>query len=455
MNVIKVPPQPITGGLVFQYIGLHHSAQIGDYLEFYQPIDSKGRYLPYDELRFRVPKPLSPALAWEVVKLSRQQQYTYLLPLGDQGQLCPFVLTPTLQKAISFTDRNTTSAAVEWMTSKIGEEQHMKYLLNDLVEDEAISSSQLEGAATTTLVAKDMLKRQRKARTADEKMILGNFAMMRFAWENRGQPLSLDLITELHCVGVEGIEDENYTPGVFRQTDDVAVVGQDGEVVHQPPSAEGINARLERLCDWINTCHDNANTQEYVHPLVKAMALHFAIGFEHPFRDGNGRVARALFYWFMFKSDFAAFRYISISVLLKNAAVKYGKSYLYTETDQMDLTYFFDYQGSVVLKAIEQFTEAYKKSLHDLESFNRLLWESGLVGKMSDKQKTVFHVARSKLHANFTASNVKENLKCSYNTANDVLKGLVELNLFSKEKQGKEWVYNMLATDTIRRHWGR
>ncbi|WOG25892.1 hypothetical protein [Endozoicomonas sp. 8E] len=51
------------------------------------------------------------------------------------------------------------------MISKVGEEQYIEYLLNDLIEDEAISSSQLEGAATTTLVAKDMLKRKRKPRT--------------------------------------------------------------------------------------------------------------------------------------------------------------------------------------------------------------------------------------------------------------------------------------------------
>ncbi len=55
------------------------------------------------------------------------------------------------------------------MCNKIGEQKHLDYLLNDLIEDEAISSSQLEGAATTTKVAKDMLKRERKPRSIDEK----------------------------------------------------------------------------------------------------------------------------------------------------------------------------------------------------------------------------------------------------------------------------------------------
>lgn len=85
------------------------------------------------------------------------------------------------------------------------------------------------------------------------------------------------------------------------------------------------------------------------------MTLHFAMGYEHPFRDGNGRVARVLFYWFMFKHEFAAFRYIAISLLLRNAPVKYGRSYLHTEADELDLTYFIEFQCAVILRAVVGF----------------------------------------------------------------------------------------------------
>ena len=51
---------------------------------------------------------------------------------------------------------------------------------------------------------------------------------------------------------------------------------------------------------------------------------------EHPFRDGNGRTSRALFYWYMLKSGYDVFKYISISRLLHAAPVKYAASYQYT-----------------------------------------------------------------------------------------------------------------------------
>ncbi|MFU2327561.1 Fic family protein [Pseudomonas sp. NFX98] len=179
----------------------------------------------------------------------------------------------------------------------------------------------------------------------------------------------------------------------------------------------------------------------YLHPLIKGIALHFALGYEHPFRDGNGRVARALFYWFMFKNDYSAFRYIAISVLLRNAPVKYGRSYLDTEADDLDLTYFIDFQCSVVLRAVGSFTEAYRKSLIDAQQFDCWLQESGFLEQLTEKQRALYQVAKSGMAKEFTAGNVKENLGCSYNTASATLNGLVELKLFEKRRMGRECVY--------------
>ncbi len=452
MSKVALPPKN-TIRAPFEHIAKECPEKIEQYLELFSPVDAKGRYLHFDELRYRLPKGIEPVLAWSIVKLARFKHISTLISLGSPPKPCGFALTPTIQKAISETDRNATSAALEWMTSKIGETKHFEYLLHDLVEDEAISSSQLEGAATTTRVAKDLLKRQRKPRTPDEKMILGNFKMMKFAWDKRHDDLSASLIADLHKIGVEGIDDEKYRPGSFRNTDDVVVVDAEGDTVHVPPAAEGLKRRLKSIAEWANTCHHDIDNKNYVHPLVKAMCLHFAIGYEHPFYDGNGRVARALFYWYMFKNDFAAFRYIAISVLLKAAPIKYGKSYLHTETDEMDLTYFLDYQSGVIIRAIAEFKSAYKKTLKDIEDFNRWLWDSGLYRKLSDKQQTVFQVAKSGLAKHFTATNTSENLGCSYNTAASVLNGLVELNLFKKEKSGREWVYSMLGTNKIKELW--
>ncbi len=423
------------------------------YLALFSPTDEKGRYLHYDDLRFRLPKGLDLNVAWAVVKLARERQLKTLIHLGQPGKACGFILTPAMQKAISETDRHTTSASLEWMLSKIGEHRHLEYLLNDLVQDEAISSSQLEGAVTTTKAAKDFLRRKREPRTLDEKMILGNFKMMVLAWQERKADLSLDLLLKLHQTGVEDINDEQYHPGMLRDSDDIVVVDAKNRTLHTPPPVISLVKRLQKLIEWANASHQDVESKDYIHPLVKAIVLHFAIGYEHPFRDGNGRVARSLFYWFMFKHDFSGFRYIAISVLLKAAPAKYGKSYLRTETDEMDLTYFIDYQCRIVLRAITTFRNTYQESLEGIEQFNRWLWESGLYKTLSEKQKVVYQVAKANTSHFFTAREVQENLNCSYNTAAKVLNGLVDLNLFQKEKIGREWLFSMLSPDKIQANW--
>lgn len=452
--MIKKPPsKDLLVNRPYFFTAEHHPEQMDAYRAFWAAVDFKGRYLHYDEFRRRIPKELDVDLAWALTKSARVATSQHLLFLSSPIQLCTFVSTPAIQKTATVVDQSTTTAALEWTIGKLGEAEHLRYLFNDLIEDEAISSSQLEGAATTTLVAKDMLKRQREPRSMDEKMILGNFRMMRFAWEHRTVDISPDFIRELHAVGVEGIHDERYLPGVFRTHDEVVVEDRDGNVVHQPPPAQGIEQRFQKFCEWVNSNHDEIESNTYLHPLIKAIVIHFVIGYEHPFQDGNGRVARALFYWFMFRKEYGAFRYISISNLLKDAATQYGKSYLYTETDEMDMTYFIDYQCSIIMRAVSTFKNHCQKAIADIESFNQWLWKTGALKKLNDKQKVVFQVARSKVQREFTATNVKENLGCSYNTASAVLNGLVDLNLFGKKKEGREWVFYLLDQNDIQHHW--
>ncbi|GLO43126.1 hypothetical protein PPUN15366_47740 [Pseudomonas putida] len=450
MSIIKRPPPVIANP--FQPIIEEHKAQIGQYMELVHPLDSKGRYLHFDEWRFRFPKGLDAALAWSVIKFARVNQLTPAIVLGDPGQTCQYMYTPAMHLAVSKCDQHTTTAQLEWMCSKIGEGKHLQYLLNDLVEDEAISSSQLEGAATTTKAAKDLLKRNKGPRSADEKMIIGNYKMMNYAWENRDKDLSEELITELHKIGVEGIDDEKYHPGALKNTDDV-VVGDNGQIVHQPPPVAGLQGRIGELCDWINKDHTDALSKDYMHPLIKAIILHFAIGYEHPFHDGNGRVARSLFYWFMFKKGFSGFRYIAISTLLKKAQTQYGKSYLYTETDNMDLTYFLDYQCRVVARAISKFNSTYEKTAESIMKFNAFLFQSGLYSKLSEKQRIILNVAKQGVASEFTITNVKENLRCAYNTAANALNGLVDLGVFKKEKFRNEWVFSMYDSEKIMKNW--
>jgi Fic family protein len=415
------------------------------YMDLHSPVDKKGRYLPFDELYRRFPKALDTQLAWSVVRDARQSQLTKLAPFNQSLPSFDYFVSPAIQKTNIQVEQHTSLASLEWMAQQLGEGESFKHVLENLVKDEAISSSQLEGAATTTRVARDFLLNERKPESLSEKMILGNFSLMQAAWAEKDKPLSLALIRQLHHIGMSNIDDEKYQPGLLRRTDDVVVVDASGQVVHTPPLASELELRLEFVVRWFN----NTEPSPLVSAFTIATAIHFAIGFEHPFHDGNGRLARALFYWVMFKHGYHAFRYISISALLTEAPVQYGKSYIYTETDDMDMTYFIEYQSKITTRAIENFLHNFSDLVEQYQAFKEVLVSSGLYQNLSENQRTVVMLVQNIGIKKVTINWVQGMLGCSYNTASSILNGLTKLDVFQREKIGREFQYSIMDITKI------
>jgi Fic family protein len=211
-----------------------------------------------------------------------------------------------------------------------------RYLLSSLME-EAITSSQMEGAATTRDVAKAMIRSHRPPRDRSERMILNNFLTMQRIRELRQQPLTPQLVLDLHRLVSEGTLEDPADAGRLRPT-----------VFHVPPPAEELPQRLEELCRFAN----GDTPKVFIHPVLRAIALHFWLAYDHPFCDGNGRTARALFYWAMLHQGYWLFEFISISSVINKARGKYERSFLLSESDDNDLTYFLLAQVKVIQQAI-------------------------------------------------------------------------------------------------------
>ena len=84
--------------------------------------------------------------------------------------------------------------------------------------EEAITSSQLEGAATSRRVAKDMLRSGRTPKNRSERMIVNNFRAMQRIRELRATPLSPALICDLHRIVTEGTLDNPEGAGRIQGT---------------------------------------------------------------------------------------------------------------------------------------------------------------------------------------------------------------------------------------------
>jgi Fic family protein len=144
-------------------------------------------------------------------------------------------------------------------------------------------------------------------------MILNNFLTMQRIRELRKQPLTPQLVLDLHRLVTEGTLDDPADAGRLRPAGKEVVVDDlYGTVLHVPPPAEELPQRLEALCLFAN----GKTPQVFIHPVLRAITLHFWLAYDHPFCDGNGRTARALFYWAMLHQGYWLFEFISISSVI-------------------------------------------------------------------------------------------------------------------------------------------
>ena len=309
-----------------------------------------------------------------------------------------------------------------------------RYILNSLIE-ESITSSQLEGASTTVEVAKNMLRSGRKATDRSEQMIVNNFLAMRFVLDHPDGPLTPERVLELHRVVTEDTLNDPAKAGSFRDDDDAIVVQDEvGRLLHLPPKAAELPERLEALCAFAN---DRSET-DFLHPVVRAVILHFWIGYDHPFVDGNGRTARALFYWAMQSRGYWLAEYLSISRILKKAPGRYGRSFLHSETDENDLTYFVDNQLGVIRRAIDQLQEYLDKKLREIRDVEAALRESA---DLNHRQLALMGHAMRHPGARYTIESHRRSHNVAYQTARTDLLHLADAGLIRMWKRGKAYQF--------------
>jgi Fic family protein len=366
---------------------------------------SSDRYLPWDELRNRRPPDgLTKAEWWAVLKIGRTAMQRPLPLLDKNGRNFTYALPDEALRGIELVDKQTSGRIGVPAPVRPEAPTRERYVINSLIE-EAITSSQMEGAATTRKVAKEMLRSGRNPRTRDERMILNNYLGMLQVRELRHERLTPSMVTEFHRIVTDGTLDNPadcgrlQLPGEHR----VVVVDQLDEVMHEPPAAVELPERLDRLCQFANGDLDAS----YVPPVVRAILLHFMLAYDHPFVDGNGRTARLLFYWSMLSQDYWLAEFLPISRLLKQAPAQYGRSFIHCEQDGGDLTYFVLYQLRIAMRAIDdlhryldrkvaetqQVRQALKAVSHRFNPRQLALLENAI--KHSDARYTVVSHSRS------------------------------------------------------------
>jgi Fic family protein len=382
-------------------------------------------YYYWDKVKYQEKNSNEKLKLWTLVKSSRRLNYKTVPFTSIKFNLN---LTNHLQQKLHEFDRNFGD--VLGNTSLNAEQNKRQYLTNAIFE-ESITSSQIEGAVTTRLVAKDMLQKNRSPRNHSERMIVNNYQAIKYIVAHKKDKLTLENLLELHQTITAQTLDKPEDEGVLRTSDDVNVVNViDGEIIHTPPQAAVLGEFITELCAFFNDEGDSF----FIHPIVKASIVHFMIGYFHPFADGNGRTARALFYWYMLRQGYWLTEYLSISSIILNSREQYYRAFQYVETDDNDLTYFVSYQVKTLEKAYLAFVEYLKR----IESEKRKLIDYQKDIAVNPRQAQILAWAQERPNVVFTVKEIERRLAVTNQTARTDLMGLVEKGLLEKIQANKK-----------------
>ncbi|MDD5144216.1 Fic family protein [Methanoregula sp.] len=394
--------------------------------------DYNRRYLHWDELKYRIPSAEQRKMTWAVMKLYREMRQE---KVAYPPVRLVYTLIPESVKRLHAID-SYLSGNIKIHNKTIRLEP--SYIINSFME-EAIASSILEGAATTRNVAKEMLKKGRNPRNVSERMVANNYETMNFIREHKDALLTPSLLLEIHRLVTKGTISDDAV-GQFRTNNDIVVANPTTRVIyHTPPDFHEIVPMIDALCTFANDIGtDDDPGEDYIHPIIKGIILHYLIGYIHPFEDGNGRTARSIFYWFVISRGYWLFEYMPISRIILRSKKKYTLAYLHSEYDDMDLTYFLLYN----LTCIDAARKDLLKYLEEKQTEQAAT--KAIVRKIPDISQREGDILRTMIEQReqyFTIREIMQQYGTVYETARTDLLHLTDLGYLTKEKRGREFVF--------------
>ena len=443
---MKMPvTPPATQPLIEELMGSDDPDAVRRVLLEGRPVDGRGRYLHWDDMRYRDPPAGSTHENWWLATSLSRNAFRRPMPLravdGSPFSIC---MVDPVWEALHRIDQAAAGEVMAEEPSVIGGNRD-RYVISSLIE-EAVASSQLEGASTTRSEAKKMLLSGRPPRDRSEQMILNNFRAISQVRDlaGNGQPLTAETICELHRVLTVDTLDKPADAGRVQTSDEKRVWvswpddSHNEQCLHTPPDAVELPARLEALCAFAHGERDEG----FVHPVVRAVVLHFWLAYDHPFVDGNGRLARSLFYWSMLRSGYWLAEFLAISAILRNAPAQYARSYLLTESDSNDLTYFVLYQLGIIERSIEALREYLKSKRDEVREVEDLL--PGRPG-INHRQRALLATALRDPSSDFAIAAHQTKHAVTYQTARTDLLGLAELGVLTMLRDGRSYRFRPAA----------
>ncbi len=247
------------------------------------------------------------------------------------------------------------------LEAKINAYKFNSILIPILHTKEALCSMYIEGTQATIA---DVYENTVVPRESDALMMqeVNNHtkALIFGADHLRVEGFSQTFICKLHQIMLDGLISNNSNLGRYKTVDN-RIVNSAGTVVFVPPSHSETKKFMDELISFMNDSNDG------IHPLIKAGIIHSQFESIHPFLDGNGRLGRLLVSLYLFKAKLINFPFFYISEAISQDKSVYYNMLTKSRKDTYDdwLKYFLNkicVQTFNHIKYIDSLNELYEKT---------------------------------------------------------------------------------------------
>ena len=295
----------------------------------------------------------------------------------------------------------------------------------------AHSSTSIEGNRLTLEQVSKLAKGRKITATRKDKQEVLNYLNVLKNMEKlvKGSSLRSKDILRIYRMVTKNTLDNPDDCGVYRGR--YVVVGNPltGEIFFRPPKNKDVPILIDALIEWINS----KDTQE-IDAVIEAGIVHYEFVRIHPFVDGNGRTARVLATWILYKRDFDTKQFFCLDDYYDSDRPAYYKALRSVNQNTLDLTQWLEY----FVEGVNISVEAAKKRVIRLSSERLRKTEKGQIA-LTERQMQIVEFINQ--NGKITNKDMRKLFKISDRAVLKEIRKLIDLKVVKSEGKGRSLHY--------------
>jgi Fic family protein len=192
-------------------------------------------------------------------------------------------------------------------------------LIMPYIKREAVLSSKIEGTRTSLSEVFLSEKEPKKEKNDDLVEVTNYIKALEYGLNKiKTEPISEDLIKDIHQILMKGARGEDKEPGRYKSVQNW--IGSSYDIMEAkfvPCSPYTVSKLMNNLIEYLNNYIKST-------PIIKSGVMHYQFETVHPFRDGNGRIGRLLITLFLCKSELLSQPLLYLSAYLEKHKEEYN-----------------------------------------------------------------------------------------------------------------------------------